>query len=172
MTWLDLALMAGLLLALAAAVALAVVLRRERRSTGVELAASRADAAALLERLDRLESRLPPAAAAVETDGSDEADDSRSSYVITGLGDREPEPEQTPRIEGRLFADLVLRETVVRAAGLAHGVRRAASPENRFRMRYAYSREVKAARKRRRMELRRLRRTAAATGPQEREDAA
>lgn len=177
MTWLDLALVAGLLLALGAAVALAVVLRRERHRAGAEVAASRADAAALRERVDRLESRLPSAGETAETARAGEAaesaesDDAEGSYVITALGDREPRPAETPRIEGRLFADLVLRETVVRAAGLAHGVRRAVSPENRFRMRYAYSREVKAARKRRRAELRRLRRTAAA-GPQEREDAA
>lgn len=168
MTWLDLALVAGLLLALAAAVALAVALRRERRGTHADLSASRADAEALRERLDRLESRLLPDSAA---DASGEADGADDSYVITDLTDRPAEPPAAPRVEGRLFADLVLRETVVKAAGLVHGVRRAASPEARFRMRYAYGREVKAARKRRRVELRRLRRVAATARP-EREDAA
>lgn len=169
MTWIDLTLVAGLLLALAAAVALAVALRRERRGTHADLTASRADAEELRERLDRLESRLPPASAPDAAGASGAAGD---SYVITDLSDRASEPEPAPRIEGRLFADLVLRETVVKAAGLVHGVRRAASPEARFRMRYAYGREVKAARKRRRAELRRLRRVAAATRAQEREDAA
>lgn len=167
MTWLDLALVAGLLLALAAAVALAVALRRERRGTHADLSASRADAEALRERLDRLESRLSPDPAADAPGEADGAD----SYVITDLTDHPSEPPTAARVEGRLFADLVLRETVVKAAGLVHGVRRAASPEARFRMRYAYGREVKAARKRRRIELRRLRRVAATARP-EREDAA
>ncbi|MEZ5092795.1 hypothetical protein [Nocardioides sp.] len=162
MTWLDLTLAAGLLLALAAAVALAVALRRARRDTGADLAATRAESEGLRERLDELESRLERDAPPAAPDTAADTDADGSPYVITALG--EPgAPEPAARIEGRLFADLLLRETVVKAAGLAHGVRRATSPENRFRMRYAYTREVKAARKRRRAELRRLRRTAGAT---------
>ena len=70
-------------------------------------------------------------------------------------------PVVAGRIDGRLFADLVLRETVVKGASLAHGVRRALEPENRFRMRYTFRREVKSARKRRRLELREARRLVA-----------
>ncbi len=107
MTWLDLALVAGLLLALGAAVALAVVLRRERHRAGAEVAASRADAAALRERVDRLESRLPSAGETAETARAGEAaesaesDDAEGSYVITALGDREPAARGDPAHRGR-----------------------------------------------------------------------
>ena len=61
-----------------------------------------------------------------------------------------------------LFADLVLRETVVKAAGLAHGVRRAWAPETRNRIRFEMKREVKRARKQRRADIKEARREWAA----------
>jgi hypothetical protein len=81
-----------------------------------------------------------------------------AAYLITDAGDR-PEGPAAPatRIDGRLFADLVLRESVVKAAALAHGVRRAAAPEVRNRIRLEMRREVKRARKQRRADLRRAR---------------
>ncbi len=57
-----------------------------------------------------------------------------------------------------LFADIVLRETVVQAAALAAGLRRALSPESRNRIRFEMRREVKRARKQRRADLREARR--------------
>ncbi len=56
--------------------------------------------------------------------------------------------------DARLFADLVLRESVVRAASLAYGVRRGLSPANRNRIRFEMRREVKRARKDRKAEER------------------
>jgi type II secretory pathway pseudopilin PulG len=160
-TGLEMILLAGLVVAVLATAALAVVLRRDRARTGAELARARAESEQLQDRLSGLERRL---------DDRDSPVRGEAEFVITDIGEQaDPSPtDPTPRLEGRLFADLVLRETVVKAAGLAHGVRRAASPENRFRMRYAYSREVRQARKRRRLELRRLRRVAS----RGREDAA
>jgi hypothetical protein len=76
-----------------------------------------------------------------------------SEFVITRLGS-EPEDEPAPALETRLFADVVLRETVVRAAALVHGVRRGLSPENRNRIRFEMRREVKRARKSRKAEER------------------
>jgi hypothetical protein len=169
-TWLDLALVAGILVAVGAVTVLVVALRRDRtRGRAVELAA-RSEAEVLRERLDELERRL-------DRPDSQAGDGDAADFVITDVGTQaasasSPGPPAGTRIEGRLFADIVLRETVVKAAALAHGVRRATSPENRFRMRYEYSREVKRARKQRRLELRRLRRTAAAGRRQGREDAA
>lgn len=158
MTWLDVALLAVLALVGVAGALLAVAARRDRIRTEDRLSAAQAEAEALRERLDGLERRLePPVPAAAE-------------FVITDL-DAPRDPVVPERIEGRLFADIVLRESVVKAAALAHGVRRATSPENRFRIRYAYSREVKQSRKRRRLELRRLRREASLRS-REREDAA
>jgi hypothetical protein len=61
-------------------------------------------------------------------------------------------------VPGPLFADLVLRESVVQAASLASGLRRALAPETRNRIRFEMKREVKRARKQRRADLRRARR--------------
>ena len=85
------------------------------------------------------------AGAPSSTSGSEE-------FVITRLG--EPEPEPGPTLESTLFADVVLRETVVKAASLAYGVRRGLSPANRNRIWFEMRREVKRARKERRAEER------------------
>ena len=57
-------------------------------------------------------------------------------------------------MESRLFADLVLRETVVKAASFVYGVRRGLSPANRNRIWFEMRREVKRARKERKAEER------------------
>lgn len=96
-------------------------------------------------------------------------------YVITGMGDlaehpdtatdRDPgsdtEPERTgpaPMIDAPLFADLVLRESVVQVASFAHGVRRVLAPETRHRIRFEMRREVKRSRRQRRADDRAARR--------------
>lgn len=89
--------------------------------------------------------------------GAGHADD--RGYLITHLGEDDPERDPAPpttggRIDGRLFADLVLRETVVKAASLAHGVRRALDPETRNRIRFRMRQQTKQARKDRRAEAR------------------
>lgn len=80
-----------------------------------------------------------------------------TTYVITGMGSDlrtgadEPVPERdAPLPDGRMFADIVARESAIRALGLAHGLRRALAPETRNRIRFEMRREVKRARKRRR----------------------
>lgn len=81
-------------------------------------------------------------------------------YVITHLGEAEtqPEVEAAPTLPAGQFADVVLRETVIKSASLFHGVRRALSPENRNRIRFEMRREVKRSRKQRRADLREARR--------------
>ena len=74
-------------------------------------------------------------------------------FVITRLG-VEPDSEPVPTVEPRLFADLVLRESVVKAAALAYGVRRGLAPANRNRIWFEMRREVKRARKERKAEER------------------
>ena len=81
-----------------------------------------------------------------------------SPYVITGL-DTAPgaAPETRPvpaRIDGRLFTDIVARETTVRAASWAHGVRRALSPESRNRIAFQVRQQAKQSRRDRRAEVR------------------
>ncbi|MFC7497311.1 MULTISPECIES: hypothetical protein [unclassified Nocardioides] len=140
------------LLALAALV-LGVALVRARSATERELATARAETAALRAQLDEIERRIarPQPRATPETE-----------FVITNLGEREPEPEAAPQIGGALFADLVLRETVVKAAGFAYGVRRALDPEARNRIRFEMKREVRRARKQRKVDTREARREWAA----------
>ncbi len=148
-------LLVGLLTVATAGLALALIRVRSRAAEFVRASdTSRHDAAELRGRVADLERRLQPPTATEEP-----------GFVITDLPEPGTRPDRSPaesavptRIEGRLFADLVLRETVVRTAGLAAGVRRALTPENRFRMRYEMSRATKRSRKLRRQELRAARR--------------
>ena len=131
------------------ALGLGLALLRARSGTRRELEAARAETAALRAQLDDLERRLarPEPRPAPETE-----------FVITNLGDPEAAPEPAPHVDGALFADLVLRETVVKAASLAHGVRRALDPETRNRIRFEMKREVRRARKQRKSDTREARR--------------
>lgn len=95
-----------------------------------------------------------------------------AAYVITAMDEeQQAEPHQATtvpaRIDGKLFADIVARESVIKAAGLAHGLRCALSAENRNRIRFEMKREVKRSRKQRRADLK-----AALRQFQAREDAA
>jgi hypothetical protein len=62
-------------------------------------------------------------------------------------------PVPADRLDGRLFTDLVVRETVVRAAGWTHGLRRALSPETRNRIRFQVRQETRRAGRERRDEM-------------------
>jgi hypothetical protein len=85
-------------------------------------------------------------------------------YVITRVGEPEPEPEPepVPTVPAPVFADLLLKETVVQTASLFQGLRRALSPETRNRIRFHMRQEVKRSRKQRRTEMREVRREWAA----------
>ncbi|WP_028636766.1 hypothetical protein [Nocardioides sp. URHA0032] len=132
------------------ALGLAAALLRARSGTERELAATRAETVALRAQLDELERRLA-------RPGPRPAD---TEFVITDLGrPRTEDPEQpAPQVGAALFTDVVLRETVVKAASLAHGVRRALDPESRNRIRFEMRREVKRSRKQRRTDTRQARR--------------
>jgi hypothetical protein len=130
---------------------LLVVTVRDRRSGARERHAARAEVADLRARLEELERdrRAPAAPTAAE-------------FVITGLGGEQAETEPAPApaapIDGTAFADTVLRETVVKAASLAHGVRRGLAPATRNRIRFEMKQEVRRARRQRRADLRRAQR--------------
>ncbi len=132
------------------AVLLGVVLR-DRRRVHAELEAARREAAELREQVAGL----------VATDDA-RRPTGTTEYVITDVGAPAPAGDDgTPvpgRIDGRLFADIVLRESLLRAAAATHGVRRVLAPETRNRVRFEMRREVKRARKERREELRAARR--------------
>lgn len=143
MTW-EWAALAGLALVV---LVLLVALARLRSRTTREVASAHAEAIALRDRLDRLEqvARTPIPAAQADTE----------EYRITGLGDVTPVARSEPtQLERTVFADLLLRESVIRLGSLGHGVRRAMSAESRNRIRFEMRRELKRARKQRRAEQR------------------
>ena len=131
------------LVLLLAVLALAIAVRRTSRS--------RAD---LFERVAALEATVGALQAARLPEPRDEP----ASYVITAVADGEPgEPDTSRVVEGRidgaLFADIVARESVIKAAGLAHGLRRALAPDARNRIRFEMRQETKRSRKQRRADL-------------------
>jgi hypothetical protein len=147
----DLLVAAALVLLVVLVVALLVVLVRDRARTRAELATTRDDTAELRTRIDRLTVQL--AAARREP----------QEFVITHLGEDDADLDPAPstvetHLDGKLFADLVLRETVVKAAAFGHGVRRAVAPEVRNRIRFEVRREVRRSRKARKDEFRQVRR--------------
>ena len=144
-----------------ASLVIAVVLARSRATTARELRSVHAEVASLRAQVDDFERRpTPPRRPRADAD---------PDFVITRLveGDGAPATATGPatgpdgaveRVDSALFADLVLRETVVKAASLTHGLRRALAPESRNRIRFEMGREVKRARKQRRAELKAARR--------------
>lgn len=75
-----------------------------------------------------------------------------TAYVITGLDTPEVEAPPARPVDGRLFADIVARETVVKAASWTHGLRRALSPASRNRIRFEMRQETRRAGRERRAE--------------------
>ncbi|MDF9717681.1 hypothetical protein INN71_07450 [Nocardioides sp. ChNu-153] len=161
------------LAALAVVLVLTVVVLRRQARTRAELAAARADAAELRAQVAAVERREAERdRAAGDVARSEVAPAARRrpapDYVITRLGAEPAAPvapagprrtvEVAGRVDGRLFADLVLRETLVRAAAVTYGVRRALAPETRNRVRFEVRREVKRSRRARRAELKQARR--------------
>jgi hypothetical protein len=117
-------------------------------------ARSRAEVAGLRERLEALEGRRDDATSAAATPPVT----APVEFVITDLGNR-PEPEPAPApVDAPAFADIVLKETVVKAASLAHGVRRGLAPATRNRIRFEMKQEVRRSRKQRRADLKAARR--------------
>jgi hypothetical protein len=113
---------------------------RDARRSHAELG----DLRARIEELEHQPGPRPTTAPSVPTE-----------YLITGLGDAQTHDADAPagRIEGAVFADTVLRETVVKAASLAHGVRRGLAPATRNRIRFEMKQEVRRSRKQRRADL-------------------
>ncbi len=128
----------------------------------------------LLRRIDRLEARVvasgppssdTPASSATAREDAQTSLDGRAAapeFVITRMGQPEPEPEPVPTVAAPVFADLLLKETVVQTASLFQGLRRALDPETRNRIRFQMRQEVKRSRKQRRAEMREVRREWAA----------
>lgn len=127
--------------------ALVAVLLVGHRRMRTELAATRATQVDLLRRLESLD-QPSPASRHPEVEAAE--------FVITHLGESDPaaaEQEVPGRIEGRLFADIVAREILVKGASWTYGVGRALSAENRNRLRFEVRRETRRATRRRRADV-------------------
>jgi heme exporter protein D len=135
----------GLAIGAALFVALAIaVIRGQRRMRALE------------ERLARAEQRDAPAveppivpvpATPVPVDQDDKA------LIPTPLGSDE-DASSAVRVDREVFWDLLLRESVVRAAAVGHGVRAVLDPRTRNRVRFEVRQEIKRARKQRKSEER------------------
>jgi type II secretory pathway pseudopilin PulG len=139
-------------LGLAAVLAVAVAGRRRLER---QLQSARADLGVLQDRLDALARSLPSPAVA----GGPPA---RAQYLITSLADEPEAPDGVPGLAappaGHDLVTLALAESTIRLAALAHGVRRALSPENRNRIRFEMGREVKRSRRQRRRDVKEAKR--------------
>jgi hypothetical protein len=149
-----------------ASLVIAVVLARSRATTARELRSVHAEVASLRAQVEDFERRpTPPARPRADADPDfvitrlveGDAVSTTATATATGPGGA------VERVDSALFADLVLRETVVKAASLTHGLRRALAPESRNRIRFEMGREVKRARKQRRAEVKAARRHRAPT---------
>lgn len=170
----EIAIVAALVALAFAVVAVSIAGARRARA---EVADVRSEAEELRSRLGALDARL-----AALSEPAAEPDPDDADYLITDVGSTEvastreasPDPAGGPRPDGRLFTDLVVRETIVKAGALTYGLRRALSPASRNRIRFEMRQEVQAARKQRRAsrkaELREARRVLREA--EEQEDAA
>jgi hypothetical protein len=132
------------LVVVAVVAALLVVLGRDRRMRE-ELAAARAEAADLHDRLTELEraaSRQPRVTSIP------------AEFLITDAGIQQPQdgPGGTG-VPDRLVLSATLGEPLVKAVAFSHGLRRALSAESRNRIRFAMRQEVRRTRRRRRREM-------------------
>ena len=135
------------------------------RRRGREVAALRAEIADVRHRLAELEAAPPVSGRPGSLPDRPPATATRAGaekYVITGLVEDRAAVAAAPTVPATAFTDIVLRETAVRTASLAHGLRRALAPEVRNRIRFEVRREVRRRRKERRSDLRSARREWAA----------
>ena len=138
---------AGALAIAGVLVALVTAVRAHRRASRAEQRLDR-----LAEHIASLGSPSEPAPSAPGTVDDPDV----STFVITrmhsadeGLATSTPVARD---IDGRLFADIVARETVVKAASWTHGLRRALSAESRNRIRFEVRRETRRTARDRRAE--------------------
>jgi hypothetical protein len=78
--------------------------------------------------------------------------DQPEPYVITRLGEHGVEADAA-HMEPRTFVDILAKESLVKSAGLAHGLRRALDPATRHRIRFEMRREVKRSKRDRKAEM-------------------
>lgn len=170
-----------LVVALVAAVGWLVSELRRTQEEGEEvLSNAAADVEALREELAALQQQLVEEAERLEEARrtlrlSDLTIVDDKDYVITELGQRRSVGGPlalVPTVPGPPIVDAMLRESLIRTASLAAGLRRALAPEVRNRIRFEMKREVKRSRKQRKSDMKQAHREwqarqRAAIGPPE-----
>lgn len=144
---------------------LAHALGAERRRTADLLQEAASGAEELREQLAQIQVQLEEQALREETERARYVTsrapvvlDDRE-YVITDLGERRTLASvPVPTLPAPVFVDILVRESMIRTASLAAGLRRALSPEVRNRIRFEMKREVKRSRKQRKLDTRQARR--------------
>lgn len=158
-SWAILGAVAGALLALALVALVSVLRRRSRPDLVGQLEASQREADDLRQRLDvahaRLQGRTGRTGRRQEPAPDDGAE--QAPFVITDVG-LLPEQGEPVDVPDRWVLSATLGGPLVKAAALAHGVRRALSAESRNRIRFQMRQEVRAARKRRRLDYKQYQR--------------
>jgi hypothetical protein len=159
---LDVLLVIGLVVAVGW---LASELRRTRDRGDEVLASTAADVDALRDELDTLQARLIAEAEQLEEARrtlrlADLTIVDDKEYKITALGERRAGGPLAlvPTVPGPQFVDILLRESLIRTASIAAGLRRALAPEVRNRIRFEMKREVKRSRKQRKTDMKQARR--------------
>jgi hypothetical protein len=146
------------------AIASTVVVMSGRRRLEHELDASRAQLDRLGDQVEELSRQVAESA----TDTQSAASRESREFVITSLPGRAlstalapPDPADQPDAEhlsAGQFASVAVGESLVRLISIGYGVRRALTPENRNRIRFAMRQEVRRARRQRRHDLKEARR--------------
>jgi hypothetical protein len=122
---------------------LLLVVLRSRAESRRALAAAVAETAELRHRLDALTEQLERVAAREQEHAE------AAAFLITDAGSEEARAE----VPDRLVLSATVGEPLVKAVSLGYGVRRALSAESRNRIWFEMRREVRAARRRRRREM-------------------
>lgn len=110
-----------------------------------------------LARSEALLESLDAALAAPPTPPPAEVPEDAETWVITDAGDdlvADSHPGVPARIDGRLFVDIVARESLVKAVSWGHGLRRALAPDVRNRIRFEMRQQTRRSRKDRKVEMR------------------
>ena len=147
-----LAALGGAVVALLVVGLVSVLRRRNRTRADLEamLAAAQHEADDLRARLEELTALMTVA-----------PDRDEPAFVITDAGlvrpVAVPDGEQI-QVPDRLVLSATVGEPLVKVAAFGHGLRRALSPESRNRIWFEMRREIRAARKRRRQQLKQYQR--------------
>lgn len=150
-SWLAVLVLLALVGLVVTVIRLAESVRRTREHTDEVLATAAEATEELRQHLAEIEERIEAQRPVTSVPARDEDPE----YLITALGQRRSGGAKSavPMLPAPVFADAVVRESMIRAAALVAGLRRALAPETRNRIRFEMKREVKRSRKQRKADV-------------------